>query len=141
MKDMKARVFCLICAGCLLCGSLCACEPHYYREESSETPSAEEISDPTPAFVFGETGFYDTENDREYRILSEYVLAKEKGEEYCVGGGHTFFRVVGEAEEYLLCDENMRVYGNTDLPFLYPWEDADFASHHPGLDVVQDGED
>lgn len=122
----------------LLCMLLCACEPHYYREESSETPSAEELSDPTPAFVFGENGFYDTANDREYLILSEYVLAKEKGEEYCAGGGHTFFRIVDEAGEYLLCDENMRVYCNTAMPFAFPWEDADFAAHHPGLCVVQD---
>ena len=117
---------------------LCACEPHYYHEESSETPSAESVADPTPAFVFGENGFYDTANDREYLILSEYVLAKEKGEEYCAGGGHTFYRIVGEAEEYLLCDETMRVYCNSELPFAYPWEDAEFETRHPGLDVVQD---
>ncbi len=35
----------------------------------------------------------------------------------------------------------MRVYGNTDLPFAFPWEDAEFASRHPGLDVVQDAEE
>lgn len=138
---MKKRLWiflsALLLAGAIL---LCGCEPHYYKEESSAEPEADSVEDPTPDFVFGENGFYDTKNDREYLILAEYVLANEKGELYCSGNGRNYYRIVGESEEYLLCDEGMRVYCNTAMPFAFPWEDAEAVSRHPGLSFVQDDE-
>lgn len=125
---------------CLFSG----CEPHYYSDESSsEAPEEESVSDPTPPFVFGENGFYDTGNDTEYLLLTEYadyVLAKEKGEMFCEGPEHTYYRIPGEDESYLLCDELLRVYKNSALPFADPWQTADWETLHPGLILVQDEE-
>lgn len=128
----------LFLTGVLAVALLCACEPHYYSEQSSEAPVEESIEDSTPGFVFGENGFYDTANDAEYLIVSEYVMAKEKGEVFCSGGGHTYYAIVDQNPAYLLCDERHRVYRNTAMPFTLPWEDAEWDSKYPGLGCVQD---
>ena len=127
---MKKILYLLL--ACVLLVSFAGCEVSYYHEESSLTPSEASVEDSVPPYVFGEDGFYDTANDVEY-LRAAGVFAVEKGDAYITDVAHTFYRIVGVHESYMLCDENGEVFKNSTMPWAAEPFSDDFAEKHPAL--------
>ena len=135
---MKKTLYVLLVCALLACTA--GCEVSYYSEESSLTPSEASVEDSVPPYVFGENGFYDTVNDLEY-LRETGVLAKEKGETYISNGEHTFYKIAGVHESYMLCDEKGRVYKNVAMPWAAEPFSADFSEKHPALMTEEPADD
>ena len=128
------KKFALLLILCVCLAQLAGCNGKYYyvAEDSSEETSSQTVSDPVPAYVFGEKGFYDTVNDVEF-YLAEGLYAKAIGEELYGDGEHSVYMIVDAHESYLLCDSEGRVYKNADLPWTVEPGEEGFAEAYPGL--------
>ena len=114
----------------------CGDEIPYYHQESSRTEQPETVSDPVPAFVFGEKGFYDTENDIEYVVI-EGLKPKQRGELFATGTvagkEKRFYEIENEHPTYFVCDDDGTVYKNTMMPMMSMPGQDDFEKQYPGL--------
>lgn len=128
------KKFALLMILCLCVAQLAGCNGKYYyvAEDSSGETSSQAVSDPVPAYVFGEKGFYDTEGDVEF-YLAPGLYAKEIGETIFDDGEHSVHKIVDAHESYLLCDGEGRVYKNADLPWTVEPGEEGFAEAYPGL--------
>ena len=108
----------------------------YYKDTSTLEVTSVEVSDPVPAYVFGEKGFYDTVNDAKF-YLAEGIYAAEKGEVAFTFEDRTFYVIAEVHPEYMLCDEEGRVYKNTDMPWIAEPDSPEFAEKHPALTKEQ----
>ncbi len=122
-------LFVLVCGVFVLAG----CQNGiYYSDTSTLEATSAEVSDPVPAYVFGEKGFYDTVNDVEF-YLAEGIYAGQIGEEAFAFEEHTFYVIVDVHPSYMLCDQEGRVYKNTDMPWIAEPDSEEFAEKHPAL--------
>lgn len=136
-KIFLAAVAILILLPSFACGG----DIPYYHQESSSAPVIDPVSDPVPAFVVGENGFYDTENDIEY-VRIEGIQPKKIGKLYAsvsVGTGDgvskkRFFEIENEHPTYFLCDESGNVFKNTMMPMLSMPGEESFDQQYPGLE-------
>ncbi len=132
------KIFLLTLCLCVLFLAGCNGSYYYVSEDSSVADtSSREVSDPVPAYVFGEKGFYDTVNDAEY-YPAEGVYAKEVGELLFEGDGVAIHRIAGTHEDYgtyLLCDKEGRVFKNADLPWTVNPGEEGFAEAYPALEI------
>ena len=108
----------------------------YYSDTSTLEVTSAEVSDPVPAYVFGEKGFYDTVADAEF-YPAEGVFAKEIGEEIFASEEITLHKIVDVHEAYMLCDSMGRVYKNTAMPWIAEPGSEEFAEAHPALTMEQ----
>ena len=128
------KKYALLLILCLCGAQLAGCNGAYYyvSDESSAESSSQAVSDPVPPYVFGENGFYDTENDVEF-YLAPGLYAKEIGEALYSDGEHSVHIIVNAHESYLLCDGEGRVYKNADLPWTVEPGAEGFDQAYPGL--------